>query len=70
MEEFLEVLGDLVMIGCGAALLYAFLSIFFLGGYMACEPSNTILYSEIGMSAVIVIFGINRFLGDCRKRKG
>ena len=66
---FREILLDLAAIGCAAALLVAFGIILFLGGYEAVEPSNIILYSEIGVCAVILGIAIERLVDDIRRKK-
>ena len=66
-EKFKEILGDLVLIGCGVAFLYIFISIIVTGGYIAVEERIIVNWCEIIMAAVILIVGIDRFIGDVKK---
>ena len=67
MRELLEILGDLLLIGCGAVLIYIFFSIYFSGGYMAVEQNPLVLRTEMVTGIIIVIIGIGRFIDDARK---
>ncbi len=69
MKTFLEILGDLVLIGCGIAFIYIFFSIWLSGGYMAVERSKTMLYFEMGLGITILLLGIGRFIDDVRNGK-
>ena len=63
----LEFLGDVLLIGCGTALLVMFLTIAATGKY-AFEPNPVILWVEVAMSIAIIAVGINRLGDDWRKK--
>ncbi len=63
-DQLREILSDALMMGCGAALLWAFLSIILMGGYRAVEPNDWIIYSETAMSIDIIILSIDRMIKD------
>ena len=62
-----EIIGDLLLLGTGVAYGYIFLSILFTGGYQSVEPNIWILIAEIAMSLIIILVGIDRFLGDIKR---
>lgn len=67
MKRIIEMLGNLLLMGCACAGLYIFLSIMITGGYMAVERNSAILYAEIGLFALVLIVSINRTIDDWRK---
>jgi len=69
MKELKEIVGDLIIIGCGISLSYIFLSIQTSGGYMAVENNDLIRYAEIGLAFIILIVGLDRLFDDFKKRK-
>lgn len=64
----IEIIYDLMGIGCATALLVAFILIKVFGGYMAVEYIQLILYLEIALCLTIIIVGINRLRGDLKNR--
>ncbi len=63
----LEIIGDLLIIGYGAALSCAFLIMAITGNCLAFEGHPVILLVEIIFSLITVVIGIGRFLSDARK---
>ncbi len=62
-----EILGDLLVIGFGAAMATAFL-IMALTGRPAFEPNPFILWGEIILCLVTFGIGIWRLIDDARRR--
>ena len=65
-----EIISDFILIGCGIAFTYIFLSIQITGGYRAVEPNSWIRYAEIGLSFIILAVGLERLFDDFKKRNG
>lgn len=63
----IEIIGDLLIIGCGAAFSWAFLIMIFTGNYLVFESNPFILLTEAILSLVTVGIGIGRFINDARK---
>jgi hypothetical protein len=56
-----------LLIGVGCAFGYIFISILVTGGYRAYEPNLFILWEEIIMSVLLIIFGLIRVSKYLRK---
>lgn len=60
-----ELAGDVFIVGYGTFMLWAFLTIFFKGGFMfAVEPDTALLVLEILLTLGIILLGIERFIDD------
>jgi len=66
LKPWLEILGHILLIGCGSAFVYIFGSIAVTGGYNACEPNPWVLGVEVGMGLAVTAVGINQFLDDVK----
>lgn len=69
MRGLLEILGDTLLIGCGVAFLFIFISILIVGGYQAIEGIPWVLSAEIGMSVVVLAVGVERYIDDTRRKQ-
>jgi len=67
LKDFIEIIGDLLIIGCGLAFLYIFGSILFYGNYWAGESNQLILNIEIIMALLIIIIGLERYIDDLKR---
>lgn len=63
IRKMRELLGDILLIACGIALGFIFITIKILGRFWV-EPNSWILWAEIIMSACIIILGIDRLRDD------
>jgi hypothetical protein len=57
-----------VIIGMSAALLWHFVNIWRYGQYLVGEPNITIRSLETALLLVILVFGVNEFVGSLRDR--
>lgn len=57
-----------VIIGMSAALLWHFVNIWRYGQYLVGEPNITIRSLETALLLVILVFGVNQFVGSLRDR--
>jgi hypothetical protein len=57
-----------VIIGMSAALLWHFVNIWRYGQYLVGEPNITIRSLETALLLVILVFGVNEFVGSLRGR--
>ena len=63
-----EIISDTILIGCGIAFIYIFLSIQITGGYLAVENTKWIRWSEIFMGFLILAVGLERLIDDLKRR--
>ena len=57
-----------VIIGMSAALLWHLVNIWRYGQYLVGEPNITIRSLETALLLVILVFGVNQFVGSLRDR--
>jgi hypothetical protein len=57
-----------VIIGMSAALLWHFVNIWRYGQYLVGEPNITIRSLETALLLVILVFGVNSFVGSLRDK--
>jgi len=62
-----EVIGDSLVIGMSAALLWHFSNIWRYGQYLIQEPNIIIRSLETAMLLIIFAFGVYKFVGDFRR---
>ena len=62
-----EVIGDSLVIGLSAALLWHFSNIWRYGQHLIQEPNIIILSLETAMLLIIFAFGVYKFVGDFRR---
>lgn len=65
-----EIRFDILAIGCGVALLVAFLIMAITGNYLVFEDNPVILYAEICLCLYLIGFGIERTVRDVRGEAG
>ena len=65
----IEIIGDLIIIGCGAAFAWAFFTMFITGNYLVFESNPIILAAEMILSVVIIVVGISRLQDDWWSKK-
>jgi len=62
-----EVIGDSLVIGMSAALLWHFSNIWRYGQHLIQEPNIIILSLETAMLLLIFAFGVYKLVGDFRR---
>jgi len=62
-----EVIGDSLVIGMSAALLWHFSNIWRYGQHLIQEPNIIILSLETAMLLIIFAFGVYKLVGDFRR---
>ncbi len=68
VKWFIELIRDALIIVFGALSLHIFIRLFQYGEVILLERVSWILYTEIVLAALIILFGIERAIGDWRKR--
>jgi len=63
----MEVIGDSLVIGMSAALLWHFSNIWRYGQHLIQEPNIIILSLETAMLLLIFAFGVYKLVGDFRR---
>ena len=65
-----EILGDILIMACGAAFTYIFLSIIITGGYLAVEQNFIIKWLELfGCGLMVFIIGLVLLIDNVRRMK-
>ena len=66
-DEFGEIIGDCFIIALGLLLIYIFVLIEVFHFY-GVEPNKYIRWFELVFGIPTILLGINRFIGDIRRR--
>ncbi len=69
MKRLIECIGDGLIISYGAFSLHLLSRIWIYGEVLAYEGNELILAIEIGLAALIVLFGIQRLIDDLMGRQ-
>jgi hypothetical protein len=67
MKHFLEFLGDVMIIFCGLISLLIFVPVLIMGRYYIYEPNPFILWTEITLAGLIILFGIYHLIKDLKQ---
>jgi len=65
-----DLTADALLIGLSAALLWHFTNIWRYGEYLIAEPNVFIRILETAGLVLILIFGVGRYIGDLKRKRG
>lgn len=66
MKKLVELAGDGITIASGIIFSIIFINIILHGAFIGYEDNNFILWSELILSIVILVIGIERLIDDVR----
>lgn len=64
--NWLRIIADGLLIGCGIALLAAFVAIHYGGSFTVVEATPLVLFLETVLAIVVIVLGIVMFARDLR----
>jgi len=67
MKWFIELIGDAMIIVFGALSLHVFICLCLYSEVTLLEQVSWIRYTETGLAALVIIFGLQRLIDDLRK---